>query len=313
MTYSAPQPTTPEEDTWWVQQWVDLLNSYRFKKRLERGRNYARQGHILSLTFKNAKVHAKVQGTASDPYQLSIWIDQFTDEDWSYVINTLSEKALYSAQLLAGEMPDDIERVFTSNGLSLFPFTLADVNSKCSCPDPKNPCKHIAAVYYQLGDFFREDPFVLFQLRGRSKEQILEALRQHRHQAINASEALETTEVTAEDTEQKKTTAQKKAAEEKEDNQQKAGSTKASSKKRDAQKTDSKKPNSSPPPIQIEKFWQYNEPLDSSLVVVTPAEQTVLEVIGDMPLAATEAQVVTTHLKALYQTVAQQAMMSALS
>ncbi len=193
MTYSAPQPTAATEDTWWVQQWVDLLNSYRFKKRLERGRNYARQGHILSLEFKNSKVHAKVQGTAADPYQLSIWIESFTDEDWSYVINTLSEKALYSAQLLAGEMPDDIERVFTSNGLSLFPFTLADVSSKCSCPDPKNPCKHIAAVYYQLGDFFREDPFVLFQLRGRTKEQILEALRQHRQQAMNKEDIEEET------------------------------------------------------------------------------------------------------------------------
>ena len=296
MTYSVPQSTIPEEDTWWVQQWVDLLNSYRFKKRLERGRNYARQGHILSLEFKNSKVHAKVQGTAAEPYQLSIWIDRYTDEDWSYIINTLSEKALYSAQLLAGEMPDDIERVFTSNGLSLFPFTLADVNSKCSCPDPKNPCKHIAAVYYQLGDFFREDPFVLFQLRGRTKEQILEALRQHRQQVINASETTEEAETTK--TTKKNTPKKKKAVK--------------------AKATDKKEPvasttGSNQPPIQIKEFWQYSEPLDSSLVVITPSEQTVLEVIGDMPLAATEAQAVSAHLKTLYQAVAQQAMMTALS
>lgn len=297
MTYSAPTPTTPEEDTWWVQQWVDLLNSYRFKKRLERGRNYARQGHILSLEFKNSKVHAKVQGTATEPYQLSIWIDRFTDEDWSYVINTLSEKALYSAQLLAGEMPDDIERVFTSNGLSLFPFTLADVNSKCSCPDPKNPCKHIAAVYYQLGDFFREDPFVLFQLRGRTKEQILEALRLQRQQAIGATETVEPAEATTEKT--KKKTAKKKTTKEKTARSQK--------------ETATSKATSQQPTIEIEDFWQYNEPLDSSLVVITPSEQTVLEVIGDMPLASTEAQAVTAHLKTLYQTVAQQAMMTALS
>ena len=297
MTYSTPQPTTPEEDTWWVQQWVDLLNSYRFKKRLERGRNYARQGHILSLEFKNSKVHAKVQGTAVEPYQLSIWIDRFTDEDWSYVINTLSEKALYSAQLLAGEMPDDIERVFTSNGLSLFPFTLADVNSKCSCPDPKNPCKHIAAVYYQLGDFFREDPFVLFQLRGRTKEQILESLRQHRQQAINASETSKETETAKTTT--KKTTAKKK----------KSTKSKATNKKEPVASTTG----SNQPPIQIKEFWQYDEPLESSLVVITPSEQTVLEVIGDMPLAATEAQAVSAHLKTLYQAVAQQAMMTALS
>ena len=37
---------------WWSQRWLDLLDSYRFKKRLERARNYARQGKILSIEFK---------------------------------------------------------------------------------------------------------------------------------------------------------------------------------------------------------------------------------------------------------------------
>ncbi len=286
MTYSAPQPPAAQEDTWWVQQWVDLLNSYRFKKRLERGRNYARQGHILSLEFKNSKVHAKVQGTANEPYQLSIWIERFTDEDWGFVIDTLGKQALYSAQLLAGEMPDDIEKVFTSNGLSLFPFTLSDVNSKCSCPDPKNPCKHIAAVYYQLGDFFREDPFVLFQLRGRTKEQILEALRQQRQLAIQAEAG-----------DQKDATEDSSAAPKVEASIDESDRTQPAAQ----------------PTLQIEEFWQYDAPLDPSLVVIMPTEQTVLDVIGDMPLATTEAQIVMAHFKALYQTVAQQAMMTALS
>ncbi len=307
MTYSTPQPAAAQSDAWWVQQWVDLLNSYRFKKRLERGRNYARQGNILSLVFKDSKVYATVQGTASEPYQLSIWIERFTDEDWGFVINTLGEKALYSAQLLAGEMPSSIEAVFTSNGLSLFPFTLTDVKSKCDCPDPKNPCKHIAAVYYQLGDFFREDPFVLFQLRGRSKEQILEALRQQRQQAIRAA---------------KTTGAQ--------DDSKLAGESGAKSASKSVDSTlatsdlattqsQSKLPDAASSAqmlstqIPIENFWRYQDPIDPSLVVITPAEQTVLEVIGDMPLAATEAQIVREHFKSLYQTVAQQAMMTALS
>jgi uncharacterized Zn finger protein len=183
---------TIDQEAWWVEQWVDLLNAYRFKKRLERGRKYAREGHIRSLAFKGSKVAAQVQGTAADPYRLSIWIDPFTDEDWDFVIDTMAQQAVYSAQLLAGEMPDNIESVFTANGLNLFPFTLSDVHSKCDCPDPKNPCKHIAAVYYQLGDFFREDPFVLFQLRGRTQAQILEALRQRRRQQAAEGSAAET-------------------------------------------------------------------------------------------------------------------------
>lgn len=165
---------------WWEQQWLDLLNSYRFKKRLERGRYYAADGNVLSINFEEQKVVSRVRGTASEPYQQTLWLDPFTDEDWDYVIETMSQQAIFSAKLLAGEMPENIEDVFAPNGLRLFPFTLSDIHSRCDCPDKANPCKHIAAVYYLLGDRFSEDPFLLFQLRGRTKEQIVAALRQKR-------------------------------------------------------------------------------------------------------------------------------------
>jgi uncharacterized Zn finger protein len=256
-----------------VQRWVDLLNSYRFKKRLERGRIYAREGHILSLEYKGSKVTALVQGTAEEPYKLSIWLDAFSDEDWNYVIDSLAEQAIYSAQLLAGEMPIEIEAVFTANGLSLYPFNLSELHSKCSCPDPKNPCKHIAAVYYQLGDFFREDPFVLFQLRGRSRASILEALRQRRQSAASLPEAI------------------------------------------------SLEPSTSPEPIPViptsgldlRQFWAYTNPLDPDLVVITPSDSTVLDVLGKMPLPPEDAGVVMSYLREIYQASAQQAMAQALS
>lgn len=166
------------EHPWWVERWIDLLQSYRFKKRLERGWHYARGGNVLRIEFQGEKVLAQVQGTDPRPYVVTISLDPFTAEDWQYVVETLATKAIYSAQLLAGEMPPEIEQVFAANGLSLFPFQLAEVNSACSCPDPQNPCKHVAAVYYLLGDRFREDPFVLFQLRGQTRQQILQSLRQ---------------------------------------------------------------------------------------------------------------------------------------
>jgi uncharacterized Zn finger protein len=171
-----------EQREWWVERWLELLDSYRFKKRLERARTYSREGNVLSIDFVDAEVLAKVQGSEIEPYQVSLSLDAFSAEDWQYVVNSLAAKAIFSAQLLAGQMPDDIERVFIDNGLSLFPFSLSDVHSRCSCPDQANPCKHIGAVYYSLGDRFSEDPFVIFQLRGRTKNQILEALREHRGQ-----------------------------------------------------------------------------------------------------------------------------------
>lgn len=265
-----------EHPKWWVQRWTDLLNSYRFKKRLERGRKYAKEGNILDIEFRGAQVLAKVQGTAFEPYELKIYIDPFTDEDWDYVIVTMAEKAIYSAQLLAGEMPDDIEKVFIANGLNLFPFALGDVHSRCNCPDPKNPCKHIAAVYYQLSDRFSEDPFVLFQLRGRTKEQILDALRQQRSKLTSEHQ----------DEAQIPTTP--------------------------SESTNSPSPNTTP---DWEEFWQYSEPLDSSLVVIVPPtdSRTIIDILGDIPLTEAESQTIKQYLKDAYQTASQQALMSALN
>ncbi len=174
---------------WWAQRWIDVLESFGYARRLARARVYAREGNVLSLEFKGAKVVARVQGTAPEPYKVSISLEPFSDEQWGYVVESMAERAIFSAKLLAGEMPQNIEEVFTSNGLSLFPFTKFDIRSRCSCPDPANPCKHIGAVYYLLGDRFSEDPFVLFQLRGRNKEQIIEALRQMRSKTETASTA----------------------------------------------------------------------------------------------------------------------------
>jgi uncharacterized Zn finger protein len=272
---------------WWSQRWLDLLDSYRFKKRLERARNYARQGNVLSIKFEGSKVLAKVQGTEPEPYQVSLSLEPFSDEQWGYAIETMSQRAIFAAKLLAGEMPQNMEEVFTANGLSLFPFTLSEVRSRCSCPDKANPCKHIGAVYYQLGDRFSEDPFVLFQLRGRTKEQIIASLRELRSRGAEVQ-----------------------------------GS-------RGAQVQGGR--GETPPttyylPPTTESFWQYNEPLDASLVVIAPSPSSdkVLDVLGAIPVAELDtdttarahtnsAEVAKQYLDTVYQQVSQQAVLAAMN
>jgi len=170
----------PGKREWWAQRWVDVLESFGWRRRLERARNYVRDGRVLKLEFNGPKVVARVQGTAEQPYKVSLALDPFTDEQWGFVIEEMSQRAIFAAKLLAGEMPQNIEEAFTASGLSLFPFSKFDIHSRCSCPDPVNPCKHIGAVYYLLGDYFSQDPFILMQLRGRTKQSIVEDLRQVR-------------------------------------------------------------------------------------------------------------------------------------
>ncbi|MDS3859986.1 metal-binding protein [Thermosynechococcaceae cyanobacterium BACA0444] len=169
-----------ESREWWSQRWVDVLESFGWRRRMERARNYVREGRVLNLEFNKNQVFAQVQGTAPAPYNVELSLDPFTEEQWQFVIEAMADQALFAAKLLAGEMPHNIESAFISSGLSLFPFSKFDIHSHCDCPDPVNPCKHIGAVYYLLGEHFGRDPFILFQLRGKSKAAITQQLRQLR-------------------------------------------------------------------------------------------------------------------------------------
>jgi len=60
--------------------------------------------------------------------------------------------------------------------LSLFPERRNDLRTECSCPDWSNPCKHIAAVFYLLGEEFDRDPFLIFKLRGAAREELVRSL-----------------------------------------------------------------------------------------------------------------------------------------
>lgn len=167
-------------ETWWSKRWIKVLESFSMGTRLTRGRSYARQGQVISIDVEPGLVKAKVQGSQPRPYNVKIRLEPLSDQDWDKVTDAMASQAIFAAKLLAGEMPNTIEEAFASVHVSLFPTALRELNTDCSCPDWANPCKHIAAVYYLLAERFDEDPFLIFKLRGRTKEQIIAVLRDKR-------------------------------------------------------------------------------------------------------------------------------------
>ena len=165
---------------WWAQRWIAALERLVDSGRLSRGRNYARKGQVLSIEETKDGIAARVQGSQRTPYKIKIKIASLTDAQWGKVIDALAEQAIFSAQLLAGEMPEEIEQAFESAKVSLFPSQRYDLETDCSCPDYANPCKHVAAAHYILGERFDEDPFLIFRLRGRTQEQVMQELRKRR-------------------------------------------------------------------------------------------------------------------------------------
>ncbi len=163
-------------ESWWAKRWIAVLEGFNIGARLGRGRSYARSGQVLSIDIEKGMVKARVQGSRTKPYEIAIKVKPLSQAGWKKLAKALSSQVLFVAKLLAGEMPQDIERVFNETGLSLFPEKLKDLETNCSCPDWSNPCKHIAAVYYLLGEEFDRNPFLIFKLRGMEREELLAGL-----------------------------------------------------------------------------------------------------------------------------------------
>ncbi len=159
---------------WWAQRWIAVLEGFNLGARLQRGRTYARGGQVLGIDVTPGKVEARVQGSRKDPYRVTIAIKPYTDDERARFAAALAASPLHLAKLLAGEMPQDIEQVLQTQHLSLFPARQSELTTDCSCPDWSNPCKHIAAVYYLLGEEFDRDPFLLLQVRGLTRDHLVE-------------------------------------------------------------------------------------------------------------------------------------------
>lgn len=184
-----PQPRRPPPQhgikmkttgtTWWGQRWIEALAVVLLGDtgRLARGKSYARAGRTHDLVIKGGEVTAKVTGSRPTPYRVTIEVAQLPALAWNQAIAGMARQAQFAAELLAGQMPKAIAEVFRAAGAHLFPATPADLVTSCTCPDWGDPCKHVAATHYVLGEALDRDPFLVFELRGRTKAQVLDALR----------------------------------------------------------------------------------------------------------------------------------------
>ncbi len=169
----AQNPHSAHLRTWWSRRWTDVLEKFRLGARLGRGRNYAVSGQVSSLEITPGQVVAAVQGSDKEPYQSSIRFRTLEGEAKARLIHTFRQQPMLLARLLVADLPIEVETLFRQAGCPLFPQRENDLVSRCTCPDYANPCKHLAAIYFLLGEAITQNPMVLLALRGVSRAELL--------------------------------------------------------------------------------------------------------------------------------------------
>lgn len=170
--------------SWWGQQFITAIEKLTDSGRLSRGRSYARGKKVKGFDIDGNLVTAQVRGSVNpyfgvykEPlYFITIEFQPLSKAKWSAAVALMASKASIISRLLLNEIPDNIEDTFAQLNLNLLPGSRKDFKTSCSCPDWGNPCKHIAGVYYLVAAELDQDPFLLFELRGLSRQDLLNEL-----------------------------------------------------------------------------------------------------------------------------------------
>lgn len=159
--------------TWWGRLWIRALEQLGddYENRLPRGMKYAEEGAVSHFVVHPGEILAKVHGRKT--YTVTLGLPALTTAQWEKALDRIYRESRFVASLLAGEMPQGLDETFREEGASLYPRVPKELQSHCDCPDWANPCKHVAAVCFVMAEALDRDPWLLFDLRGRTRDEVL--------------------------------------------------------------------------------------------------------------------------------------------
>ena len=174
--------------SWWSRRFLEVLESFALGTRLTRGRAYARAGQVLRLDVTPGVVDRRGAGfpaaAVPGPHRAGRAFPSRCGSGWR---RPWPAQAFFSARLLAGDLPAELEDLFAESGAPLFPAGVDELTQRCCCPDFAVPCKHLAATFYLLAEAFDADPFRLLHWRGRNRAELLDRLRALRQGGVNSA------------------------------------------------------------------------------------------------------------------------------
>ncbi len=175
--------------TWWGKQWNKNLERYAdFKNRIGRGRSYVRHGAVLDLTIHPGEVSARVLGSGSQTYSVSVFIKPVPENCWAGIKKRCRGRLDSLQKLAAGEFPKDLRELFTEKEKGLFPSP-KEIDFHCTCPDIAYMCKHVAAVLYGVSARLDKDPNLFFVLRNADMNELVEqTVRESRKDLLSKAE-----------------------------------------------------------------------------------------------------------------------------
>lgn len=136
----------------------------------------ARTHRVKQLDVMPSLVRGVVQDRDAGSCTIEIQVASFSDEQWQRLIDVFASQTMLAAQVISGSLSPEVEHVAGDAAGSLLPVSANEFAATCTCCSP-GECRHLSLIYTLLGEMLDDDPWLLFMLRGRDRQQVLREVR----------------------------------------------------------------------------------------------------------------------------------------
>jgi len=161
--------------TWWGKAWVRAVEEAAYAEAdLRAARTLARGGHVGQISTEPGRYVASVED------RRGLWtvggsVPVLGAVDVAALVEMVAAESGRIAALLAGDLPHSLVEHAEEAGVELLPYG-GELGASCTCDHWADPCTHALAVLQQLAWLVEDDPFVLLQLRGLPRDELLARL-----------------------------------------------------------------------------------------------------------------------------------------
>jgi uncharacterized Zn finger protein len=161
---------------WWGAAWQEKMERLAESSRFKEGGAAAAGNAVQRVRLDGRTMVALVQLKLQPAYTVRITFDAFSREQWDHLFANVRDWRALASSLTEGELPLEIQTAFVKAKLHFMPERYADLHLECGCPDWLKPCAHLVAAWLRFGRDFERNPFLLFQLRGMERKELLDLL-----------------------------------------------------------------------------------------------------------------------------------------
>lgn len=171
----GPRRNAARATTWWGKAWVRAVEESAYAEGdLAAARSLARSGRVGQITVDAGSFVAAVEDDAG-LWTASGTLPVLDEAGLAGLVETVAAESGRIVALLVGELPHGLVEHAEEAGIELVPYG-GELGADCTCDAWVDPCTHVLAVLYQLAWLLEADPFVLLQLRGLPRDELLARL-----------------------------------------------------------------------------------------------------------------------------------------